>query len=339
MASETESRKFDHVNICLRMPVEFRKGNGFERVELKGTKGKISKDRIDMSREFLGFPFRYPLFIEAMTGGFPEAEKINRNLARAAEDLGIGMGVGSQRAMIEDPGLTHTYQVRDVAPNIFLLGNIGAMQFSEFPIGQIRKAIEDIGANGLAVHINPAQEAVQPEGRFDWKAVFSDMESLCKSLGYPVVAKEVGCGISGETAERLEKSGVKAIDVAGAGGTSWVRVEGYRAKTEEKRSLAEKYNEWGIPTMESLKQCLFSTNLPVIASGGMRTGKDCAKALAMGAKLVGFALPLLKPATKGSESVKKFLEKIIDEMKSEMSRLGARDLEELGRVEIIGKNI
>ncbi|UCC91245.1 MAG: type 2 isopentenyl-diphosphate Delta-isomerase [Candidatus Aenigmatarchaeota archaeon] len=329
--SVTESRKDDHIRICLEKEVEFVKSNGFEHVELEHKAlPEIEKDEIDLGTEFLGKKFESPLFIEAMTGGTKTGEKINKNLAKAAETLGIGMGVGSQRAMLEYPKLARTYFVRDVGPSIFLLGNIGAAQLGQYDIEKIISLVDSIKADGLAVHLNVAQELAQQEGDKSWKGIYSDIKYLCKQAKFPVIAKETGCGISGKLSKELVRAGAKAIDIAGAGGTSWVKVDAYR--TEEDVSHIE---EWGIPTAEALKDVAGRANIPVIASGGIRTGVEVAKAIAMGASLAGLALPLLKPATESPESVRKHLEKIISQLKDAMFLVGAKNLKDLRRTRVI----
>lgn len=331
MSELTKSRKDDHIRICLEKSVEFIKSNGFEHVELEHKAlPEIDKEEIDLSTKFLGRKFESPLFIEAMTGGTKRGEKINKNLAKAAESLGIGMGIGSQRAMLEDPKLVRTYFVRDVGPSIFLLGNIGAVQLGQYDIEKIISLVGSIKADGLAIHLNVAQELAQQEGDKSWKGVFNDIKYLCKKAEFPVVAKETGCGISGKLSKDLVRVGVKAIDIAGAGGTSWVKVDAYR--TEEDVSHIE---EWGIPTAEALKDVVGKTKIPIIASGGIRTGVEVAKAIAMGADLAGLALPLLEPATESPESVRKHLEKMISQLKDAMFMVGARNLNELKKTRVI----
>ena len=329
--SVTRSRKDDHIRICMEKNVEFVKSNGFEHVELEHKAlPEIDKNEIDLETKFLGKKFEYPLFIEAMTGGTEQGEKINKNLAKAAESLGIGMGVGSQRAMLEYPKLARTYFVRDVGPSMFLLGNIGAAQLGQYDMEKIISLVDSIRADGLAVHLNVAQELAQQEGDKSWKGIYSDIKYLCKKAEFPIMAKETGCGISGKLSKALVRAGVKAIDVAGAGGTSWVKVDAYR--TEEDVSHIE---EWGIPTAEALKDVTGKTKVPIIASGGIRTGVEVAKAISMGADLAGLALPLLRPATESPESVRKHLEKIVSQLKDAMFLVGAKNLKELRRTRVI----
>ena len=331
MSSITKSRKDDHIRICLEKQVEFAKSNGFERIELEHRAlPEMSRDDINLSTKFLGKKFSSPIFIEAMTGGTKSGEKINKNLAKAAEALGIGMGVGSQRAMLEDAKLTRTYFLRDVAPNVFLLGNIGAAQLRQYEMDKILSLAGLINADGLAVHLNVAQELAQKEGDKSWKGIYSDIKQLCSEAKFPVVVKETGCGISGELSRKLAFAGAKAIDIAGAGGTSWVKVDAYR--TDEDVTHLE---EWGIPTADALKDVVANVKIPIIASGGIRTGIGVAKAIAMGASLAGIALPLLKPATESWTSVRDHLEKIISQLEDAMFLVGAKNLNELRKVRVI----
>ena len=226
-----EERKLDHIRVCLEKDVQFQKRNGFEGYEfVHRALPEIDRDDIDLSTEFLGKRFSAPLYIEAMTGGFRGAGKINRNLAAAAEELGIGMGVGSQRAGMDDSSLASPYQVRDVAPNIMLFGNLGAVQVAGYSMDRIRQAVDMIKADGLVIHLNPAQEMVQKSGDTKWKGILKKIRDVCSSGGFPVMVKEVGHGISGEVAGQLEKAGVAAVDVAGAGGSSWAGTNHQRAK-------------------------------------------------------------------------------------------------------------
>jgi isopentenyl-diphosphate delta-isomerase len=329
MTKETELRKRDHISICLEKDVGSGRSNGFEKYDLvHNALPEASLEEIDLSTSFFGKGFRLPFFIEGMTGGSPGTEKINRNLAGAAHELGIGMGLGSQRAMLEDPDTAYTYMVRDAAPDIFLLGNIGAVQLQNYSVKEISGLVSGVKADGLAVHLNAAQELSQPEGDNDWRDVISNITKLCRS-GFPVIVKETGCGISAEVASILEKAGVSAIDVAGVGGTSWTMVEHHRGS-----DTARTFRDWGIPTAESLRQCRQAVSLPLVASGGMRTGLDCAKAMAMGASLAGFALPLLKPAMESQSAVELQLKKTVKELKKAMLLVGARNINELSRARI-----
>ncbi|MBN2042965.1 MAG: type 2 isopentenyl-diphosphate Delta-isomerase [Candidatus Aenigmarchaeota archaeon] len=329
----TKSRKDDHIRICLEEDVEYMKGNGFERYEfLHKALPEVDFQAIDCSTRFLGKRLGYPLFVTGITGGTEQAQKINRNIALACEALGIGFGVGSQRAMLEKPSLIKTYEVRHVAPNTLILGNIGAMQLFEYDIEKIRLMVKNIGADGLAVHLNPAQEMAQDEGDYAWSGVLQKIRNLTALVKFPVLVKEVGTGISGDVARQLALAGVKAIDVSGAGGTSWIKVDSYRSERE-----MDNFLEWGIPTAEALKDVVSKVKIPVMASGGIRNGIDVAKAIAMGSAVVGFALPVLKPATKSWEAVKERIEQIIFELKTAMLLVGAKNLDQLRRTKLTEK--
>jgi isopentenyl-diphosphate delta-isomerase len=318
-------RKWEHLKICIEKDVSFRKTNGFEYYEFEHRAlPELGIDDIDTSTSFLGKALGLPFFIEAMTGGCPGTGKINRNLARAAETLGIAMGVGSQRAMLNHSEWIQTYQVKRVAPSILLFGNIGATQLAGLSPDTVHTLIRLIEADGLVVHLNAAQELCQPEGDKDWRNIIIQIKKLCKILDAPVIVKETGCGITGEMARLLVPAGIRALDVAGAGGTSFTRVEHHRGAR-----LAKTFFEWGIPTAKSLKQCRQATDLPLIASGGIRTGLDCAKAIAMGASLVGFALPLLKPALTSHHAVINRIRRFEEELKMAMLLVGANNIRTL----------
>jgi isopentenyl-diphosphate delta-isomerase len=330
-AARTEQRKLDHIRICLEKEVEYKKTTGLEKIDLSHKAlPEIDFEEIDLSTTFFGKKFKAPLIISAMTGGTPEARKINRNLAKAAQVVGIGMGLGSQRAMLENKKLAHTYHVRDVAPDIFLLGNIGATHLSRHSVDEIKSLVKSVKADGLAIHLNAAQELVQIEGHVNWRGVYNDIEKLTRSCKFPVFVKEVGCGISGHVARNLVNAGVKAIDVSGAGGTSWIKVDYYRSNKPMKD-----FFEWGIPTAHALKDVVRSVDVPIIASGGIRSGLDVAKTLILGASLAGMALPLLKPATESWQAVKEKLDQIIFELKTAMFLSGAKNIRELKKVKII----
>jgi isopentenyl-diphosphate delta-isomerase len=329
-AEKTSSRKDDHVRICMERDVEADKSNGFERYDLEHRAlPELKLSEVNTSTDFMGKRFRIPFFIEAMTGGSKGTESINKNLARAAQETGIGMGVGSQRAMLEDSSLACTYQVRDVAPDIFLIGNVGAAQLSGYSVKEISALVSGIEADGLAVHLNAAHELNQPEGDLDWSGVLENLGKLCRGVDFPVIVKETGCGISGEVAAKLEAAGAACIDVAGAGGTSWIKVEHHRGS-----DTAKTFSEWGIPTAEALKQCRETVRLPLIASGGMRTGLDAAKAISMGASLAGFALPLLKPANESHSAVVSVIRGLERELRKSMVLVGARNIGELEKTGI-----
>lgn len=326
---KTKERKLDHIKISLGRRVESEVNTGFEDVFLvHRSLPEIDKREIDLSANFLGRKISAPIIIAGMTGGHEKAKRINQNLALAAQELGIPMGVGSQRAAIENPKLAHTYAIaREVAPDTFLIANLGAVQFCKgYGAEEAKKAVEMISANALAVHLNPLQEAVQPEGDVNFKGALEKISEICKS-STPVIAKETGAGIAGEEALALEKAGVAAIDVGGLGGTSFAAVEHYRWKA--KSSVAKSFWNWGVPTTISTIECAESVKIPVIATGGIRSGIDAAKALALGASACGIALPLLSKAVESYRAVVEELERIAEELRVAMFLVGARNVEEL----------
>jgi isopentenyl-diphosphate Delta-isomerase len=322
-------RKIEHLLLCKNCEVEYRKKTGFEEIELiHKALPEVNKEEIDISIDFLGKKLDSPFMISAITGGHPAALSINRELAKAANTLNIGMGVGSQRAGLENPELTKTYTVvREEAPKAFLIGNIGCQQLE-----LAERSVEMIDADALAVHLNPLQEAIQPEGDVDASGHIDAINELTKSLKVPIIAKETGAGIKAEDAVSLEKVGVGAIDVAGAGGTSWAAVETYRAQD---RSMGDLYWDWGIPTAASTVEVCQSVEIPVISSGGIRSGLDAAKAIALGADAVGIALPLLKEAYKGSKAVINQINKFNKELRVAMFLVGASNIAELRKSDLI----
>ncbi|MBU0953525.1 MAG: type 2 isopentenyl-diphosphate Delta-isomerase [Nanoarchaeota archaeon] len=339
---QTKARKADHIRICLTKDVNFKKGAGFDQFTFDAVSlqhnalPEVKRAEIDTSTSFLNKPFRAPLLISPMVGGTEEAERLNKHLATAAERLGLGMGVGSQRAMLKDPSLVKTYLIRDVAPSIFLAGNIGGAQLLESTPKEIINLATQIEADALYVHLNPAQELAQPEGDTDWRQVTERIRVLAKAAPFPILIKEVGNGISGAVASRLVKNGVAAIDVAGAGGTNWVKVEHHRQS--EGSARAKPFFEWGVPTSDCIIQVRQAEPLiPLIASGGIRTGSDVAKAIALGANLAGIAKPLLQPATESADAVQKTLETIIEELKDVMFLVGVKCIADLGSATISEK--
>jgi isopentenyl-diphosphate delta-isomerase len=268
-----------------------------------------------------------------MTGGTEQAGLINRHLAEAAQQQRLAMGVGSQRAGIDRGEAGHTFRVREVAPDLLLFANLGAVQFNYgYSVDECRRAVEMIEADALILHLNPLQEAVQPEGDVNWRGLLRKIEGVCAQLGKPVIVKEVGWGISSTAARRLIEAGVGAIDVAGAGGTSWSQVEMHRAPSERLRRLAGAFADWGIPTAESLvaaravREDLDRPDVHLFASGGIRSGQDIAKCLALGADLVGLASPFLKKAVAGAEEVAEEMDILTTELRITMFCSGACDL-------------
>jgi len=266
-----------------------------------------------------------------MTGGVRQAQRINRNLARAAQKLGIAMGVGSQRAAIDNPDVADTFQIRDVAPDILLFANLGAVQLNYgYGIKECQRAVEMIEADALMFHLNPLQEALQPEGQTNFSGLLRKIERICQRLTVPVVIKEVGWGISETVARKLVDIGVSGLDVAGAGGTSWGEVERHRARSDNHSRIAKNFASWGIPTVESIQTVRRTApDITLIASGGLRTGIDVAKAISLGADAAGIAAPLLRAANVSTGSVIESVNEIIDVLRTTMFCIGAANLAEL----------
>jgi isopentenyl-diphosphate delta-isomerase len=328
-----QQRKLDHLRICLDEDAQFPNlSTGLERYRfVHQALPEINLNAIRLSCELLGKKLRAPLLVSSMTGGTDEAEQINLNLAQAAQRLGIAMGVGSLRAALEDPSLARTYQVRSVAPDILLLANLGAVQLNRgYDVEDCLRAVQIIQADALILHLNPLQECLQPEGDTNFANLLKRIEGLCAHLPVPVVVKEVGCGISSRAAEMLHSAGVAAIDVAGAGGTSWSAVERHRAQDAKADNVARAFADWGIPTADSILMVREAApRISIIGSGGIRSGIDVAKVIALGAQAAGIAVPLLEPATVGVDDVVGVLEEIIDELRIAMFCIGADDLEAL----------
>lgn len=333
---QTRRRKAEHIEICLNKDVKAKNvTTGFGDVHLvHRALPEINRDSIDLSVTVFEHKFSAPILVEGMTGGTERAMKINSAIAQAVEEMGLGMGVGSQRAALEDPSLVETYAVaRRKAPNAFLIANLGGPQLVKgYDINEVKRAVEMIEADALAIHLNPLQEAVQPEGETDYRGILEKIGEVAGRLDVPVIVKETGAGIAAEDAKLLEELGVAGIDVAGAGGTSWAAVEHHRAKRLgdlPAQMLGEMLWDWGIPTAVSLVEVVQSVKIPVIASGGIRSGKDAAKALALGARSVGVASPVLCPAYKSSEEVKNVLCLMINQLRNIMFLVGADSVGEL----------
>lgn len=329
-------RKSDHIRINLEQDVASRITTGLERVRfMHQAAPELDMRAIDLSTTVFGKTLRAPLLISCMTGGTEEARAINRNLAAAAQQAGVAMGLGSMRAAVAHPELARTFQVRDVAPDILLFANIGAVQLNYgFTVDQCRQAMDMVGADVLALHLNPLQEALQPEGDVNWAGLLKKIERVARAL--PVVAKEVGWGISRRAAADLASAGVIGIDVAGAGGTSWSQVEMYRARTDIQRRVAEAFVDWGIPTADSIRFVREAApGLPIIASGGLKNGVDGAKCLALGASLFGLARPFLKPATLSVDHVLDEVTVLLEQLRAVMLCVGAPDIPALRQAELL----
>jgi len=339
---EIAKRKNDHINICLEKDVKARKVTaGFEDIKLvHRALPEIRRSDIDTSTIVFNHRFAAPLLVGAITGGTEKARKINLSIAEAVEELGLGMGVGSQRIAIENPELEKTFAVvREKAPTAFVIANIGAPQLvTGYGIEEAKKAVEMIEANALAIHLNSLQETIQPEGETNYAGVLRKIEEIARNLDVPVIVKETGAGIAYEDARRLENAGVKGIDVSGVGGTSFAAVEYYRAEKAEnefQQRLGENFWDWGIPTTISIVEVSKAVHIPVIASGGIRNGEHIAKALALGASLASVSAPILHVAVKGSEKVKEELAFLIKELRNTMFLVGASSIETLKKVPIV----
>ncbi len=336
-------RKADHIRINLEEDVSFgRLTTGFERLRfIHRALPELDLREIDLSTVFFGKPLNAPLLISSMTGGTEEAARINRNLAEAAQAYGIAMGLGSMRAVLEHPELLPTFQVRRYAPRILLFANLGAVQLNYgYTVDHCRRAVELVEADALILHLNPLQEALQPEGDTNFAGLLRKIEAVCRALPVPVVVKEVGWGISDAVARMLAEAGVAAIDVAGAGGTSWSQVEMHRAPDERHRQVAAAFREWGIPTVEAIRMARRGApGLPIIASGGIRDGVEVAKAIALGASLVGMAGPFLRAAVASAEAVAETIEVITRQLRIAMFCVGARDLAALRSVSLIEEGV
>lgn len=329
-----EKRKADHIRINLEEDVAFKKlTTGLEDYFfLHEALPELNVDEIDSTVNLFGKTLALPLLISSMTGGTAEARAINRTLAEGAQQVGMAMGLGSQRAAIEDPSLADTYRVREVAPDILLFANLGAVQLNYgYGVDECRRAVEMVEADALVLHLNVLQEAVQPEGDGNFAGLLQKIESVCRRLAVPVIAKEVGWGFSEETVRRLAGAGVAAIDVAGAGGTSWSQVEMHRAPTARHARVAGAFIDWGIPTAVAVQLAKRGApHLPIFASGGIKNGIDIAKAIALGATVGGLAGDFLRAAdTAGVEGVVELAGAIGDELRVSMFCTGTCDLSTL----------
>lgn len=330
IAESISERKADHLAICASGTVDFKtKSTLFEHVELiHEALPDRHFDSVTLQTELLGKTLQAPIVISAMTGGTPEAEAINRDLARIAQDLGLGFGVGSQRAMLLRPETARTYDVRGIAPDVLLFGNIGLIQAREMTSAEIARMVEALGADALCLHLNPAMELVQPGGDRDFSEGASTIARLLRDLPCPLIVKETGCGLSRRTGLRLRDLGVRYIDVSGAGGTSWVAVETKRA-LDDTRQLGSELWDWGIPTAVSVASNA-DLGFDIIATGGLRSGTDAAKALALGASAAGFAAPVLRAyKSGGADGATAFLRQLSDALRAITFLVGCRSPQDL----------
>ncbi len=343
-------RKDDHIRINLEEDVGFHDlTTGFERYRfVHQALPELDLDAVDTSVVLFGKRLSAPILVSSMTGGTEQAGQFNRRLAEAVQCRSLAMGVGSQRTALEDGDSASSFAVRDFAPNALVFANLGAVQLNYgYTVDQCRRAVEMVEADALILHLNPLQEVVQPEGDVRWAGLLLRIKAVCTSLDVPVIVKEVGWGISKQAAVRLIDAGVSAIDVAGAGGTSWSEVEKHRAATERQRRLAASFREWGIPTATSLayvdaaRDEAGRSDVPIFASGGMRSGQDVAKAAALGAELTGLASPFLKRAVESTQAVIDEIDLITDELRIAMFACGARNIKALHKpgvlIEVSGR--
>ncbi|MGZ3599829.1 MAG: type 2 isopentenyl-diphosphate Delta-isomerase [Ktedonobacterales bacterium] len=347
MSEEVKQRKAEHVAVSLANDVSAPQSASWADVRLvHRALPEVDIEEIDTSVDFLGKRLRHPIFVSSMTGGHPDVAAINERLATIAEEYGLAMGVGSQRAAVVAPELAGTYSVaRERAPHAFLIANVGAPQLIEqrrhpaFTLDDVRRAVDMIGANALALHLNFLQEAAQPEGDRRAKGSLAAVERVAGQIGVPVIAKETGAGISFEQARALKRAGVSAIDVGGAGGSSMAAMETFRAQSRgdvRMEGIGTLFRDWGIPTPIAVVEAMQGApGLPIISTGGVRSGLDAARALALGATLVGMGFPFLKAASEGEDAVREFLDQFLTELTVAMQLCGAATVEDLRRVPVV----
>jgi isopentenyl-diphosphate delta-isomerase len=325
-------RKYEHIKINLEENVDSALSTGLERYRIiHQALPEMALDEIDLSQSLFGKAQRVPVMVSSMTGGTEQAAHLNRILATAAQEVGLAMGIGSQRAAIKDPAVADTFKVRQYAPDILLFANLGAVQFNfGYDIDECRQAVEMIEADALILHLNPLQEALQPEGDSDFSDLVDKIAKVRKGLEIPVIVKEVGWGMSVETVRKLVDAGVDAIDVSGAGGTSWSQVEIHRIEDPYRAQTASAFVGWGIPTAESIRNVrAIDQEMLVFASGGLRTGIDIAKCLALGATLGGMAGAFLKAANDSLETTVNVMQMIVDQIRIAMFASGTKSIAEL----------
>lgn len=335
LKTTNEKRKEEHLEITLNKDVSFKKiSPGFEGFSfIHQALPDIDMNEIDLSTEIFGKKLSLPLMLSPLVGGTAKTKEINKNLAKVASELKIAMGVGSQRTAIENIEVEETFKVREIAPEILLFANLGAVQLNYgFSLEQCNKAVDMVEADGLILHLNSLQEAFQHEGNHNFKNLVKKISTICQNATYPVVVREVGFGISEETAKKLLKAGVSGIDVGGAGGTSWIEVEKNRTTSKIFKKVADDFCEWGIPTAESIlsvKKAAENIPVKIIASGGIRSGLDVAKAIALGADIAGIGLPVLKNIHLSVDKCMEYIREIALGLKIAMFGIGASSIGEL----------
>ncbi|GAB4186631.1 MAG: type 2 isopentenyl-diphosphate Delta-isomerase [Coleofasciculaceae cyanobacterium] len=338
---ETQTRKADHIRICLDEDVQFHKNtNGLERYRFTHCcLPELNCNEIDISTTFLGKSLGAPLLISSMTGGTEQAKTINFRLAEVAQQYKLAMGVGSQRVVVENPQVADTFAVRSLAPDILLFANLGAVQLNySYGVDQCLRIIDLLEADALILHFNPLQECIQPQGDTNFKGLLDKIHFLCNKMPVPVIAKEVGNGISAAMAQKLMEAGISAIDVAGAGGTSWAKVESERALNEQQRRLGLTFADWGLPTAECIIDIrAIAPKIPLIASGGLRNGVEVAKAIALGADIAGLAWPFLQAAADSTAAVDALVQLLIAEITTVLFCTGNATVSQLKQSNAIQK--
>ncbi len=341
MTSEGDigSRKAEHIRICVEEDVESGISTGFEDIRLEyDALPDVDLDAIDLSVEFLGKRLAAPVLIGAITGGTRQAGQVNANLAQAAERLGIGLCLGSQRARVEDPDQAASYDIRSGHPGVpLVLGNMGAVQLNYgVTADRIQAGVDRLGLDGLIFHLNPLQEAIQPEGDTRFAGLAPKLAHAVETLSVPCLVKEVGAGISATTARKLAKMPLAGVEAAGVGGTSWAKVEAFRADDPVLEAVGRDLAGFGVPTAQAIRFCrqAFGPDRLVIGSGGIRTGLDAAKAIVLGSDVVALARPLVQAAVVSADAVVERLERVIYGLKVVMFCLGVRDVSELKEVQV-----
>ncbi|SEG52140.1 type 2 isopentenyl-diphosphate Delta-isomerase [Marinobacterium lutimaris] len=331
MSDQINDRKIEHIRAIEKDPATDRDGRYFDRIHLTHRAlPDLDLAAVDPAVEFLGKRLSFPLLISSMTGGDHElVRKINRHLAEAAEHCGVALAVGSQRVMIDQPGARASFELRQFAPSTVLIGNVGAVQLNYgFGIEQCQAAVDILGADGLYLHLNPLQEAVQPEGDTNFAGIATRIGEICRELSVPVLLKEVGCGLSPEDIAAGYAQGVRHFDLAGSGGTSWSRIEHHRR--DDGSDIGLRFQDWGLPTPLALERAEpWQDRVKLIASGGLRDGLDMAKSVILGASLCGLAAPFLRPATESTEAVIVEIERLKREFVTAMFLLGVADVASL----------
>jgi len=346
-SNEVRQRKVEHVNVALQNDIAAPQSASWADIRLvHQALPEVDLDEVDTTTPFLGKVLRYPIFISSLTGGHPDVAAINERLAVVAQEYGLAMGVGSQRAALVSPALAATYDiVRRRAPDAFIIANVGAPQLIEqrgkaaFTVAEARAALDMIGANALALHLNFLQEAAQPEGDRRARGALAALTAVVAELGAPVIAKETGAGISYEQARALRAAGVAAIDVGGAGGSSMAAMEVSRAQARgdtRTATIGTLFRDWGIATPISVVETRQAApDLPITATGGVRSGLDAARALALGATLVGMGFPFLRAASESEDAVRAFLDQFLAELRVAMQLTGSATLDALRSAPVV----